>query len=110
MKPSPARDRILSEAFQEDGVVTDLRMGDDPGPERMQRIIHDLREVFDGLNGAAAIDRELAHALFVLAVQIEAQLTSWAMQGLVWRDALFTEEYPAILLAVESIFAGEWQT
>lgn len=108
MTQHEARDLILEEALGPDGLVVALRMGDDPGAERMARAIEAVRVVFANLRGAEAIDRPLAHALFGLAYHGESQLESWRRQGRDWRPALVAEEMPALAMAVASVFAGEW--
>ena len=82
-------------------------MGDDPGPERMARIIAATRVVFEELRGAEAVDRRLAYALYGLACYCESEVVSWAGRGHSWRRALTDRELPALLTAVESVFSGE---
>jgi hypothetical protein len=109
MDASAARCLVLAESCGEDGVIVLLRMGDDPGQERMRQLLLALRQIFDEVHGAKTFDRELAYALHVLAVYPEAQISSWSRQGCTWREELVAVEIPAVALAVESIFAGEWE-
>lgn len=108
MEIAAARELIWFESCEVGGIVVSLRMGEDPGPERMQGVLHALRCVFEGLRGAVLIERRLAYALYALAVYSESQVESWAKQGRVWRDELLAEEIPNLIMAVESIFSGEW--
>lgn len=108
MNANEARGFLWNESCEKDGIVVMLRMGDDPGPDRMGKILLALRCVFEDLNGANAIDRLLAYALHCLANYSESQISSWMRQGRKWRDGLLEEELPNLLMAVESIFAGEW--
>ncbi|HEY1068099.1 MAG TPA: hypothetical protein VGE52_18390 [Pirellulales bacterium] len=104
-----AKELIWYEACESGGVVLTLRMGDDPGVERMRKLLLALKIVFDDLHEATAIDRPLAYALHALAVYPESQASAWSRQGRTWRTHLIADEIPAVALAAESIFAGEWQ-
>lgn len=108
MTPSEARERILDEAFGPDGLIVALRMGEDPGPERMARTLEAIRVLFADLRGAGAIDRRLADALFGLAYYGDLQVESWRRQGRSWRTELVDREMPALAMAVASVFADEW--
>ncbi len=108
MKPHEAVQLILDEGLAPDGIVVRLRMGDDPGAERMARLIAALRTVFDDLAGAETLDRQLAYALFALACHGESPVESWGRQGRSWRSELVEMELPTLLLAVESVLSGEW--
>jgi hypothetical protein len=83
-------------------------MGDDPGPERMKRLLEALKVVFKDLQGATAIDRRLAAGLHGLAVFSDQEISSWARQGRKWRPALVNIEAPALAMAVLSIFEDAW--
>jgi hypothetical protein len=109
VESAEARDLIVFESYDADGVLGALRMCDDPGPERMRRLLLALRCLFEDLRGATSIDRRLAAALHGLAVYSESYSLSGSMQGYKWREGLIVDEIPALGLAVESIFAGEWQ-
>lgn len=108
MSPTEARERILDEAIGLDGLVVALRMGEDPGPERMARALEAIRVLFADLRGAVSIDRRLADALFGLAYHGERQIESWRRQGLAWRPELVDREMPALAMAAASVFADEW--
>jgi hypothetical protein len=108
MTPGEARQLILNEGIGERGIVVLIRMGDDPGPERMQRLLDALRVQFTELGDSQTIDRQLAYALFGLANHVEANINSWITQGRKWPDRLVDRELPELLMAVESIFCGEW--
>jgi hypothetical protein len=108
MTPSEARELVLDEGIGERGIVVRTRMGDDPGQVRMDKLLEAFRVLFDELQGSRAIDRELAYALFGIAHYVEANIDSWARNGKTWRSRLIDRELPAILIAVESVFSGEW--
>ena len=109
MDGAEAREVILFESYDEDGVLCALRMCDDPGPNRMRRLLRALRSIFEDLRGATVLDRHLASTLHGLAVHSDSYTLAGSMQGYGWREGLITDEVPALVRAVESIFAGEWQ-
>lgn len=108
MSPSDARKLVIDESTGESGILVQLRMGRDPGADRMERLFAAIRILFDVLHEKSAIDRGLASALHQLDVQIESQVNSWETRGKTWREALVDEEVPKLALAVESIFSDEW--
>jgi hypothetical protein len=89
-------------------MVVQTRMGTDPGPERFDNAIAAVRVIFEQLDDATTIDRSLAYSLYSLANYVEPQLTSWSERGKQCRPRLLDYELPSLLLAVESVFAGEW--
>src|SRR5687767_12074921 len=108
MTPAEARQLILSEGIGEQGIVVLTRMGNDPGPARMHRLLEALYVEFTELGDSQTIDRELAYALFGLANHVEANVNSWMSRGAKWPDRLAERDLPELLMAVESILAGEW--
>ena len=108
MTPIQARQLILDEGSSTEGVVVLIRMGIDPGKDRMDQLLEALQLVFVDLSDQLEIDRELAYALFGLANHVEANINSWISQGKKWPDRLVDRELPELLMAVESIFCGEW--
>lgn len=108
MKPRQAKELILHEAQDEDGVVVSLRLGRDPGSARMRELIGALPVLFKTLAGRERIERELAAALFTLGTEVPAQIESWTCNGCKWREDLVHRELPSLLLGVESVFEGEW--
>lgn len=107
MTPDDAKALILREGLGEHGLPVTLRMGDDPGAERVGAILVSLRVLFDELRGRAAVDRTLACALFSLAYHTEA-MTNVRNPSRVWRDTFLDLERLRIVAAVESIFADDW--
>lgn len=107
MTPQEARHRVYAETLDAAGLLVVLRMGDDPGPERMTELLQALEVLRDDLVGAAVLERELAHALHLLAVEPAAQVESWQRNGRHWRPALVTQEIPALCVAVEAVLSGE---
>jgi len=106
-----ARDLILRETWGDlpASYVVSIRMGEDPGPERMATLLAALKILHDGLQGQTQIDRRLAYCLYCLATYIPANLKSWSKAGATWRDDLVGDEQLRLGLAVESIFEGTWE-
>jgi len=83
-------------------------MGEDPGPERMGRLLEASKVIFNELQGATTIDRRLAGALHALAVFSDQKISSRARQGREWRRNLVDTEVPALSTSVLSIFEDAW--
>ncbi len=108
MTEPEAKEILTYESSSSAGIVVSVRMGNDPGPERFDRVLAALRVVYDSLGDSQSIDRRLAYALFGLANYAEAEISSWEARGKKWRPRLLEVELPNLLLAVESVFSGEW--
>jgi hypothetical protein len=108
MRPREAKQIILDEARSEDSIVVELRMGRDPGKERMGRLIEAIKVLFDRIEGQDKILRDVAAALYVLGTEVPAQIESWSRNGPTWRADLVDRELVNLLYAVESMFEGEW--
>jgi len=108
MKPQQAKELILQEGRGEGGIMLFLRMGRDPGPVRMHGLIHAIRMLFNSMGGRYKIERDVAAALFALGTEMPAQIESWRRSGCVWREDLVQRELVRLMLAVESVFEGEW--
>jgi len=89
------------------GLPVCVRAGDDPGAERMGRLLVALRVVFDGLAGREVIDRELAGALYGLALYVVVPVGS-GLRSRAWRGEFVEVEVVRLGAAVESIFARTW--
>jgi len=83
-----------------------IRRGEDPGSERMQRLIAALGAVFESLAGHTEINRHLAAALFTLGADVPLMVGSWASKGHVWRPAFMEQEVYKLLTGVQNIFEG----
>lgn len=91
-----------------DGILSVVRQGEDPGPERMHQLIAALRVLYDELEGEIALKRELAAALFSLGSDVPLTISAWANRGHVWRRELMEKEVYEMLLGVQSIFDDRW--
>ncbi|HEX8141575.1 MAG TPA: hypothetical protein VF553_03205 [Pyrinomonadaceae bacterium] len=96
---------IVSEASADgDGLLSSVRRGEEPGSERMRRLISALGIVFHSLEGQGALDRGLAAALFALGSEVPLTISSWANKGHVWRRDFMGDEVYELLMRVQSIF------
>jgi hypothetical protein len=103
-----AKQIILDEARSDEGIVSAFRMGRDPGPERMRRLVEAIKVLFGRIEGQDKVLRDVAAALYVLGTEVPAQIESWGRNGAVWREDLMQRELVELLTAVESLFEGEW--
>ena len=71
MQRRDAKAVIRFEAFADDGLVTRVRMGEEPGAERMAALLEALQQVFADREGKTRISRELAYDLFSLSFHVE---------------------------------------
>ena len=101
MSPEEATALIISEA---EGLLTDVRGGEDPGVERMRRLVSALAVVFHSLSGRRELDRRLAGALFTLGSDVPLTISSLANKGHLWRKGFMEEEVYELLVGVQSIF------
>ena len=97
---------VFHESCAEDGIVIMLRMGQDPGRERMHRLNSALKELDELSRGQTTLDRRLAYALFALAVYPDQETRSWAHAGREWLRELVSQEVIELMIHVESIFEG----
>src|SRR5215210_2116169 len=92
---------IISEG---DDLLASVRRGEDPGAERMSRLVSALAVVFHSLGGLREIDRKLASALFTLGSDVPLTISSLANKGHVWRKGFMESEVYELLVGGQSIF------
>jgi len=97
---------VLREGTSLDGIVVLIRMGQDPGRDRMKRLIGALKELDKILRGRTTLDRRLAYAFWALATYVEQNIHSWAQEGRQWPPELASEELIDVLTYVEYLFEG----
>ena len=96
---------IISEARSGgDSLLASVRDGEDPGPERMSRLVSALAVIFHSLGGRGEIDRRLASALFTLGSDVPLTISALANRGHVWRKGFMEREVYELLVGVQSIF------
>jgi len=109
MSPDDAVILIISEARTgADGLLVSVRKGEDPGTERMRRLITALGTVFNSLGGQAELDRRLAAALFTLGSDLPLTISSLVSKGQNWRRGFMEDEVYELLMGVQSIFEDRW--
>lgn len=97
---------VFHEATAIDGIVVLIRMGQDPGPERMHRLNSAVKEMDEILRGQTTLDRRLAYAFWSLAYYVDQNLNSWAREGREWRPELINEESIELGIHIENLFEG----
>lgn len=97
---------IFQESCTVDGIAIMIRMGQDPGRERLRRLNTVLQELEELTRGQTTLDRRLAYALFGLAVYPDQETRSWARAGREWPVELVSEELIELVIHVERIFEG----
>jgi hypothetical protein len=109
---STAKSLILSQGGTidraADAVLTRLSQGKPPIPGQVTSILLALKVVFEALRGAAALDRDLAAALYLLATESRQLFDAGAKTGVGW-PPLLDEDLARITAAVTSIFSDSWQ-
>lgn len=90
-----------------DAFLMRLKQGSPPIPGQVTNILLALKVVFDTLQEAPMLDRQLVYALHLLAVESVRQFESGSRSGTVWPPVL-KEDVNRIALAVKNIFSGVW--
>ena len=107
MTSEEARSLILFEgrtsSFEPQALFLRVRMGDDPGSQRMERLQEAVEVMCKSLKGQTTLDRELAGAMWVLGTSVIESYDSWQRNGNNWRGA-FHREILDLTLAIERVF------
>ena len=90
-----------------DAFLVRLKQGSPPIPGQVTNILLALKVVFDTLQEAPMLDRQLVYALHLFAVESVRQFESGSRSGTVWPPVL-KEDVNRIALAVKNIFSGVW--
>jgi hypothetical protein len=107
-----ATDLILGESITSDesgeaSLCALLRMGEDPGSERIQDLIRAMRIAYEWSQGSDVIDRRLAGALWTLGETVITHVDSWALGNKIWRTG-FETEVLRLRSAIDAVFMGQW--
>ncbi len=86
-----------------------LRQGKAPVPGQVTNILLALKMVFEALQTASTLDRELVYSLYVLSFESRQHYEAGRQAGVNW-PPLLDEDLKRISRAVKSIFAGVWQS
>jgi hypothetical protein len=102
-----AFDLVLREGLEEDGLCVLVRMGQDPGRERIKKLLEALRVLYEQSREEQHISRSLAYALFAIAFTVQGYVQG-AQRSTEWSDEFVDDEQYRICLAVQSVFANQW--
>ena len=93
------------EEGSDDSLFVLVRMGDDPGTERMEKVIYALNVITTHTGKQHQLDRELVVATWILATEVRGNMQSWARNGLTWRSS-FPREVEELSEACHRFFMG----
>lgn len=91
-----------------DAFLLRLKKSQPPIPGQVTNLLLALKVVFDTLQEAPMIDRQLIYALYLLSLESVKQFEAGNRAGVVW-PPLLQEDVDRIALAVKSIFSGVWK-
>lgn len=100
------RQKIIDAGLGTEGLAIRARMGEDPGHEYFMELTRDLKQLFNELQGDAALDRELAYSLFCLGHYVESEYSSWMTISEMRENLL--DDILRLETAIESIFSNTW--
>ena len=69
-----ACDLVLREGLEEQGLCVIVRMGQDPGRERVAKLVRAIRVIYDQLRDEQQVSRPLAYALFAIAFTVQGHV------------------------------------
>jgi len=90
-----------------DALLTRMQQGKPPIPGQITSILLALKVVFEALKHTNTIEKELAYALYLLAVKAQQLFAAGLKVGVNWPPML-KEDLLRIANATESILCGEW--
>jgi|GEM_PF-163336 hypothetical protein len=91
-----------------DTLLSRLQQGKPPVPGQITSTLLALKVVFEASKTDTSLDRELAFALYQLAVKAQRFFAAGRKVGVDW-PPLLNQDLVRISLAAESIFSGTWQ-
>ncbi len=108
-----ARSLLISQGMASeqdtDALLTRLKQGKSPIPGQVTSILLALKIVFEELRDTVALERELACALHILAIESRAAFEAGKTAGVEWAP-LLDEDLNRIAAAVKSTLTGVWQS
>ena len=81
MKVNEAKALVMREAFEEDGILHMSRTGESPSRPRLVVLLEAVQALAQQNASQDVVEKQLAHALQTLAVQVPVQLEVWKTQG-----------------------------
>ncbi|HLO52081.1 MAG TPA: Dethiobiotin synthetase [Kamptonema sp.] len=91
-----------------DAFLMRLKQGSAPIPGQVTNILLALKVVFDTLQEAPMLDRQLVYALHLFAIESVRLFEAGSRSGIYWPPVL-KEDVSRIAIAVKNIFSGVWQ-
>lgn len=98
----------LFQAGSEDKFLRRLQQGKPPIPGQVTSILLALRIIFEALQEQKTVDRQLALAVYLMAIESQRLFESGRSSGVDW-PPLLKEDLSRISIGVQSIFSGVWQ-
>ncbi|MEO1350756.1 MAG: Dethiobiotin synthetase [Cyanobacteria bacterium J06635_15] len=109
---STARTFILSQTLDSetktDTFYLRLQQGQPPIPGQVTTLLLALKVLFEGLHRVDTLERELAHALFILSYESRVLYDTGLNSGVEWPPML-DEDLSRIAIAARNIFANQRQ-
>ncbi len=102
-------DQTITTEENPDALLMRMQQGKPPVPGQITSILLALKVVFEGLKDATTLERELANSLYQLSIKTQQLFAAGRKAGIEW-PPLLKEDLLRIMIAVESIFSGDWQT
>lgn len=99
--------QTLDSSQNPDAFLGRLQQGEPPIPGQVTSILLALKMIFDALQGASTLDRELVYAVYLLSSESRQQFEIGRRSGVVW-PPLLDQDITRITQAVRSIFSGVW--
>lgn len=99
-------DQTLPERETDDTFLGRLRTGKPPVPGQVTALLLALKVIHDSLREADSLNRQLAHALFLVAYESRHLFEAGRAARVSW-PPLLDEDLERIAIAAYQIFAGE---
>jgi len=93
----------------EDDLLRRLQTGKPPIPGQVTSILLALKIIFEALQGDETVERQLALAVYSIAIESQRLFVAGERSGVDW-PPLLKEDLYRISLGVQSLFSGTWQT
>ena len=108
MRADEATRLVREETLGDESIVTAARMGDPIDPARIDRLSAAVRVIFDQLEGAAILDRQLAYSLCLLVTQLPRNVESWLEARNQPLSDVLLNSLLRLEMSVDSVFCGIW--
>ena len=103
-----AKKLLIHEGTSDEGIHVCVRGNTDPGHERMMRIVKAVEVLIATDDLTAPIDRRLAYALHVVALETNVQSHSW-QETKPWRNGGFNHDLVKIQMTIYKYLCGSFE-